>query len=593
MGTDWISAERSLANWASAGDRRNLPEGRKASAAWILFVLIAGVGIGALIAGLLYSSPSPLYAALLPIGVTLLLPTLFLKNFRLYWFAIFLLSLQFVASKNLNDGVAVMDALKIDYTIHVFTFEITATDLALLMLCIIWVNDRIFQKRPLIFPPVGWLAIAYLGLAALSILGARSSYLGVVEISRQLKFLLVFLFAANCLDSKGVFRVLAIVSVATIVIQGGMTVFRVKTGYYTPLVFGDYPQDIDEIKHYLMVDRYDPDSIVRGFGTLGSPGGTVRLSMLMIPFALFLCVPNPVFKRRFVIVVLTAFSLAGLALTFDRVYFITTAVQLILVFSIMLRDRMVKRDEAIAVVLVGLVAVAAISPKLYEQFTVRQDSRTVRLLQYEAAANMIIAHPFLGVGLNNTMDQKKDYLNISYNPGDPDTHFFTESTHNLYLSMASEIGIVAMLLFVTFFANATLVAWRQSRTSPDPEIKWAATALFVAFCSAAVNSMMDPLAETPVLTLLWLYAGLTLNLPRMAAAPAIPASPAPRAAIGVRAERSGRFRPARSAALTGGPAGIRRLPLCGQGGPPIHGCGMRLRVARRRGPEADRGHWRH
>ena len=108
---------------------------------------------------------------------------------------------------------------------------------------------------------------------------------------------------------------------------------------------------------------------------------------------------------------------------------------------------------------------------------------------------MIRAHPFLGVGLNNTLDQKRNYLNLTYYPGDPDMHFYEEPTHNVYLSMASEIGVLATLLFVAFFANATVVAWRQSRGSPDPETRLAANALVVAFCSAALNGMMDPLDE--------------------------------------------------------------------------------------------------
>ena len=514
-----------MTNSAPAASQRNILAGRKGPPGSILLALVAGAAIGALIALLLYST-TPLYVALLPLGGALLLPTLFLKNFRLYWFAIFLLSLQLTASKNLNDGRAVMEALKIDYIIWHFTFEITATDLALLMLCIIWVNDALFHKRALIFPRVGWLAVGYLGLALLSIVGARSPYLGLVEMSRQLKFFLVFLFAVNCLDSKGVVRVLAITCVITLAVQAGVTVMRVKTGYYTPIAFGDFAIDIDQIKHYLMVNRYDPDSIVRGYGTLGSPGDTVRLAMLMIPFALFLSVPNAMFKRRWAFAVLTVFSLVGLVFTFDRVYFIITAVQLALVFFIVLRDRMIKRDEAVAIVLIGLTAAVAVSPKLYYQFTVRQDSGTVRLLQYEAAANMIIAHPFLGVGLNNTLDQKRDYLNLTYYPGDPNMHFFEEPTHNVYLSMASETGVLATLLYVAFFANATVVAWRQSRRSPDPETRLAANALVVAFCGAALTGMMDPLAATPVLTLLWLYAGISLNLNRMAQTPTVAASSA-------------------------------------------------------------------
>src|ERR1700684_3338291 len=105
-----------------------------------LFMLCVGGGVGIIIALGLYST-KPTYMALLPIGFVLALPTLFLTNFRLYWFAIFLLCSQFTMSKNLNDGLAVIDRLKIDYTITAFTFEITAGDMALLVLVAIWIND--------------------------------------------------------------------------------------------------------------------------------------------------------------------------------------------------------------------------------------------------------------------------------------------------------------------------------------------------------------------------------------------------------------------------------------------------------------------
>jgi hypothetical protein len=43
-----------------------------------------------------------------------------------------------------------------------------------------------------------------------------------------------------------------------------------------------------------------------------------------------------------------------------------------------------------------------------------------------------------------------------------------------------------------------------------------ANALVVAFCGVAVNGLMDPLQEYQVLALLWLYAGISLNLSGMA-----------------------------------------------------------------------------
>ena len=238
--------------------------------------------------------------------------------------------------------------------------------------------------------------------------------------------------------------------------------------------------------------------------------------MMVIPFALFLCVRNVMFRVQLAFAALTAFGLLGLVLTFTRVYYITTTVQIVLAFSIMVRDRMLKRAEVVLIVLLGLAAVAAATPKLYQQFTVREDSVSVRFLQYEGTVKMILDNPLLGVGLNNSTGQKPKYVTVTYDPYDANTQYYLEPTHNLYLSMASEIGIPGTLLFVVFFAKVGLLVWRQSRYSTDPEIRLVANALVVVFCSLALNGLMDPLQEYPVLMLLWLYAGISLNLPRMA-----------------------------------------------------------------------------
>ena len=242
-----------------ASNRRRTWAGNRVLSRRFLVILCLGGGIGTLVALALYVTKTA-YVGLLPLGLALLLSTAFVKNFRLYWFAIFLLSLQFTMSKNLNDGLAVQDELKIDYTIQNFTFQITATDLALLVLVAIWANDRMVHRQPMRFPPVTWLAVGYLGISLLSTLGAASPYLGYVELSQQIKFFIVYLFAVNCLDSKSAVRVLAIVGVIILVTQAGMTVARFETGYMTPLTFGDTDQELSQIEKYLAVDRTDEGS---------------------------------------------------------------------------------------------------------------------------------------------------------------------------------------------------------------------------------------------------------------------------------------------------------------------------------------------
>ena len=40
----------------------------------------------------------------------------------------------------------------------------------------------------------------------------------------------------------------------------------------------------------------------------------------------------------------------------------------------MIRDHMLKRSEIVLIVMAGLAAAAAMSPKIYEQFTVRSET---------------------------------------------------------------------------------------------------------------------------------------------------------------------------------------------------------------------------
>ncbi|MGH6842343.1 MAG: hypothetical protein ACREDV_09680, partial [Methylocella sp.] len=163
-----------------------------------MLILCAGGGIGTFVGLALYVTKAA-YVGLLPLGLALALATVLFKNQRLYWFAIFLLTLQFKVSKNLNDGLAVRDELKIDYDFWNFTFEITATDLVLLVLLAYWANDCLIHGKKVRFPPVSWLAVGYLGISLLSLVGAESPYLGFVELSRQIKAFIAFLFAVNCL----------------------------------------------------------------------------------------------------------------------------------------------------------------------------------------------------------------------------------------------------------------------------------------------------------------------------------------------------------------------------------------------------------
>ena len=104
---------------------------------------------------------------------------------------------------------------------------------------------------------------------------------------------------------------------------------------------------------------------------------------MVIPFALLLSMRNPIFSHRLLFLGLTAFGMGALLLTFTRAYYLTTAVQVGAAVLIGIRHRYLSRVEVLLLVVVGLAGLGAVAPKIYEQLSVRQDSVTVRMQQYQ------------------------------------------------------------------------------------------------------------------------------------------------------------------------------------------------------------------
>ncbi len=478
-------------------------------------LIAAGLCMGGMTALVLFAT-KPLFVALPIGGLLVVMPTFVIRDKRMYWLGVFLFALQFEIHKNLNDGLAVIDRLNIDYTLWHFTFQVHATDLVLMVLLFYWYTETVFKGQRPYFPRAAWLVVGFLGFCLLSLVSTASAYLGLVEIWRQLKFFLVFLYVVNNVNTKATLRLVATMAVVILTIQGVVTVARYETGWMQPLAFGDSQQDEDRTLLYLSVDRDEVGEQLRSFGTLGSPGSTLRLCLMVIPFALLLCMRNPLFSRRLLFLGLAAFGMGSLLLTFTRAYYPTTAVQVAAAVLIGIRHRYLSRAEVLLLVVLGLAGLGAVAPKIYEQLAVRQDSVTVRLEQYKTAIDMIVDNPVFGVGLNNGTGVKERYVNVTFNEQDPDTQYYLEPTHNLYLSLASEIGVIGSMLYFAFFAIVVARTWRVSSTAADPEIRFFADALLVAFAGLFINSLYDPMHEDAPMTLLWMYSGIAFALARMA-----------------------------------------------------------------------------
>jgi putative inorganic carbon (hco3(-)) transporter len=150
----------------------------------------------------------------------------------------------------------------------------------------------------------------------------------------------------------------------------------------------------------------------------------------------------------------------------------------------------------IAAVVLSLLYSSAISRRLASSFNPKEGSNIERMKNWREAADIILDHPFFGVGLGNyavTVDPTAEDRSSIY-------------AHNLFLDIAAETGILNALVF---FCLILISIWRNIRNK---------NMLSLGLMAALVYSLIHGIFDTPtwspqgmVLLLIMLALGLSLS----------------------------------------------------------------------------------
>jgi O-Antigen ligase len=473
--------------------------------------------------------------ALLLAALIVLLPALLVRDAKLYWLSVFLFALQFDVKKTLVDGLAILRTLQLDAQPWVFVPEIRLSDLPFLALLVLWANDLRLKKTRLHVPGISWLALGFLGWAALSLAWAPSRYLAALELLRQCKFFLVALYAANAVESKRTLKRMWLILLLVVLVQGGTTIFRFTFDYYGSF-FGDLfgrtevPEGREE--EVLLIDPYGESGLGglrNSFGTIMSAGATSQLLLLVLPLAAFACMPNAVFRRRFACALIFAAGGLGFVLTFSRSSMIGCVAALALGAWFTVRRGYISRTLAPLLCLGLLALLATGAPMVGHYFTRKSVNVTVRFEQYETAMSMIRANPLLGVGLNNSVVDARRYGEFSHSLIDVSNQVYETPIHSFYLALLVEVGVVGFLLYMSMFVWVGWKAWRLVEHSADPEAAFSALVILLGLIGLGVGVLTNALFEDGVETLVYFYAGVILSLERRAGAAGESASRAPEA----------------------------------------------------------------
>jgi O-antigen ligase len=475
------------------------------------FATLTGMTVGAACA-LVFFSVNPIWMLLVPLCLLMTIPVFILKDVPSYWLALFLFSLQFNVKKNLIDPLPFINAYG-SFPPYVFVPEIYISDLVFAILLVYWLHSVFLHQKQFYFPPASWLAIGFLGWAALSMLKANDSYLSVLELVRQCKFLLIYLYAANNLGSKRSLKVIFLVLLATLVLQGTITVVRYQLQYYEPIL-GEALGRTDTLAGETEQLIIDPSvgEMKLSFGTL-NPVTMGKYFLLILPLSLLLCAKNPIFAIRWIFIPITLIGLAGLFLTYSRTNFIAFGAELVLCFYFAVRRGYFSQKMALLWLFVAAFGGLALTPTVYKFMDRKFENVEIRFAQYDTAFSMIQSNPLLGVGLNNNLIASKAYNQHSFSPRSLAKQASDHPIHSLYLSLLVEIGIVGFILYLAFFFEICRETVRAAR-APSPQIQFAATFILIAILGLGVGILWNPLFEESVQSIVWLFAGVSIALGR-------------------------------------------------------------------------------
>jgi O-antigen ligase len=401
-----------------------------------------------------------------------------------------------------------------------FAFKPTFLDVVLVAVFGVWLLERAtgqlggFVNTPLTLPVLAFLALALAtfiaGLANAPLTQTVARHFAEIILS----ILLFFLITDTVRDVP---RLRLITRM--LIIGGSLAALIALILYLLPdqtsmdllsrLRVFNYPEGPGVLRYI----RDDPSLSQRATGTSIDPNALGGLMIMMVTLAVpQLFARQPVLRRGWVIAGLGLMALA-LLLSFSRGSLVGVAAAVGALGVVRYRKILPIMIAALVVVLI-LPQTQGYVTHFFDGLEVLSDeqasdlSTQMRVGEYTDALILIQRYPILGVGFTGTPDIDT-YLKVA----------------NLYLMMASEMGLVGLGAFLVVMAVLFGSAWRvRARVADRAELEpiwWGFhTALLGALIGGVFDHYFFNLDFHHSVTLFWLYVGLAAVSTRLIKTPA-------------------------------------------------------------------------
>ncbi len=346
-------------------------------------------------------------------------------------------------------------------------FSTSLVEIASTLMIIAWIAKTVISRD---WQSINPMPVKLLGLLLLwTILScfnsayAKESFRGILKI---LQYALVFCAAASSLRGEDKIKRFLCVTV------GGMILICVNG-------FIQYFSGEGLIRHRTLIPL---DYLRRISSSFIHPNDFgVYLLVVTIILISFLFSKSYGSKGKLMFSGALMFSAISLFLTRSRGSWISFAASLLTLGSL-------KSKKVLALLLVLLMVVFMILPysvqeRIFDLTDLKSGTSWERVMLWKGTIEMIKVHPFLGFGVNTYSRNFPKYKPAEY----PDVRY----SHNCYLHMASEIGIVGALIFLIFLVTVLIYSLKGIFRLRPSRRKDLAVGLFSGLVGFALNCMVD------------------------------------------------------------------------------------------------------
>lgn len=373
-------------------------------------------------------------------------------------------------------------------------WNLSITSIALIVLYVLW-----FLENYASYPTTRSKASlgksliplsVYLGFCLLSIVAAKDMQLAAFENFMLLQQLLLFIYIVGTVKTREEVKYILLILFVGLILEGTIVIMLRGIGH--------------TIKIAGMKARVDKG--MRIGGTVGGPntaGG--YFSLLLVP-ALSMLIANSTKIYKWVGAVAFGLGAMAIVLTMSRGGWVAFILSSLIFISISWSRGWLSIRIPMVMFVVALLLALLFHEILLERLFGDDDGAAqARWPLMQLAFRIIMANPFLGVGINNFSLVMNDYISHEL------SGLWLYAVHNKYLLVWAETGPGGLMAFLTFLGFSIRNGWRCWK-SQDKFFAPVGLAISAAIIGHMAHMHFDTFQNRALVQILWISCALTLTI---------------------------------------------------------------------------------